>query len=156
VLGNKCAGQHNLKTVHFKEALASGHFLGWSSAIRVRIISNAGYKDHTGPLFKRHEILPLEQLIKFSNLKFMHCYVNHRLPFSFNETWITNRVRNPELRLRNVDDFYVPAHRLETVKRFPYFSFPKMWNEEPPRKLNPNKKLFCSATKSALLATIIV
>jgi hypothetical protein len=122
----------------------------------VRIISNAGYRDHTGPLFKRHEILPLEQLIKFSNLKFMHCYVNHRLPFSFNETWITNRVRNPELRLRNADDFYVPAHRLETVKRFPYFSFPKMWNEAPPSKLNPNKKLFCSATKSALLATITV
>ncbi len=31
-LGNKCAGQHNLKTVHFKETLASGNFLGWSSA----------------------------------------------------------------------------------------------------------------------------
>jgi hypothetical protein len=122
----------------------------------IRIISNAGYRDHTGPLFKHHEILPLEQLIKFTNLKFMHSYVNNRLPFSFNETWITNRERNPELILRNVDDYYVPAHRLETVKRFPYFAFPKLWNEEPPSKLNPNKKLFCSAIKSALLSTIIV
>jgi hypothetical protein len=26
VLGNKCAGQYNLKRVHFKEALASGNF----------------------------------------------------------------------------------------------------------------------------------
>jgi hypothetical protein len=97
-----------------------------------------------------------EKLIKFSNLKFTHCYVNIRLPFSFNETWITNRDRNPELRLRKADDFYVPTHRLETVKRFPYFSFPKMWNEEPQSKHNPNKKLFCSAMKSALLATNIV
>ncbi len=35
VFGNKCAGQHNLKTVHFKETLASGNFLTWSSAICV-------------------------------------------------------------------------------------------------------------------------
>ncbi len=26
VLGNKCAGQHNLKTVHFRETLAAGNF----------------------------------------------------------------------------------------------------------------------------------
>jgi hypothetical protein len=26
VLGNKCAGQHNLKTVHFRKKLASGNF----------------------------------------------------------------------------------------------------------------------------------
>jgi hypothetical protein len=35
VLGNKCAGQNNLKTVHFRETLASGNFLACSSAIRV-------------------------------------------------------------------------------------------------------------------------
>ncbi len=35
MLGNKCAGQHNLKMVHFRETLASGNFLAWSSAIRV-------------------------------------------------------------------------------------------------------------------------
>jgi hypothetical protein len=33
VLGNKCAGQHNLRTVHFREILASGNFLAWSSAV---------------------------------------------------------------------------------------------------------------------------
>jgi hypothetical protein len=35
VLGNKCAGQNNLKTVHFRETLASDNFLAWSSAIPV-------------------------------------------------------------------------------------------------------------------------
>jgi hypothetical protein len=39
VLGNKCAGQHNLKTVHFKETLASDNFLAWSSAIGVSFCS---------------------------------------------------------------------------------------------------------------------
>jgi hypothetical protein len=35
VLVNKCAGQHNLKTVHFREILASGNFLVWFSAVCV-------------------------------------------------------------------------------------------------------------------------
>jgi hypothetical protein len=26
VLGNKCAGQHNLKTLHFKETIVSANF----------------------------------------------------------------------------------------------------------------------------------
>ncbi len=35
VLGNKCAGHYNLKTVHFREKPASSNFLAWSSAICV-------------------------------------------------------------------------------------------------------------------------
>jgi hypothetical protein len=35
MLGNKCAGHHNLKTVHFRETLASGNCLAWTSASRV-------------------------------------------------------------------------------------------------------------------------
>ena len=35
VLGNKCAVQHNLKTVHFRDTLASGNFWAWSSAVCV-------------------------------------------------------------------------------------------------------------------------
>ncbi len=35
MLGNKCAGQHNLKLVHFKETLSSDNFLAWSSALLV-------------------------------------------------------------------------------------------------------------------------
>ncbi len=35
VLGNKCAGQHYLKTVHFREKLTSGNFLAWLSAVCV-------------------------------------------------------------------------------------------------------------------------
>ncbi len=35
VLGNKCAGQHNLKTVHFRETLASGNFSACLSGICV-------------------------------------------------------------------------------------------------------------------------
>jgi hypothetical protein len=65
----------------------------------IRIMSDVGYCDHTGPLFINHKILPLEISIKMSDLKFMHCFVNNRLPFSFNEMWITSRACNPDLQL---------------------------------------------------------
>jgi hypothetical protein len=35
VLGNKCAGQYNLKTVHLREELASGNFLAGLSGVCV-------------------------------------------------------------------------------------------------------------------------
>ena len=84
----------------------------------IRVITNAGYRDHTGPLFKRLSILPLDDLIKYSQLKFMHNFYHNKLPFAFNETWISNRTRNPEVALRNADDLYVPAHHLPPRKDF--------------------------------------
>ncbi len=33
--------------------------------------------------FQKNKILPLESMIKYSNLRFMHSYFHHNLPFSF-------------------------------------------------------------------------
>ena len=57
----------------------------------IRVINNAGYRDHTQPLFKKNKILPLDSMIKYSNLRFMHSYFHHNLPFSFEQLWIPNR-----------------------------------------------------------------
>jgi hypothetical protein len=84
----------------------------------------------------------------------MHSYAHGRLPFSFSEMWVTNRARNPELVLRNADNYYVPAHKLASVKRFPYFSLPKIWNDSPDIKRNSNKFVFMKSVKSALLDEI--
>jgi hypothetical protein len=60
----------------------------------------------------------------------MRSYVHNHLLFQFNELWITNRARNTDFR--NADDlFFVPIHKMASVKRFPYFGFPKLWNDEP-------------------------
>jgi hypothetical protein len=50
-LGNKCAGQHNLKMIHFKETLAIGIFLVWSSAICVFFAGLFLAQDGGGKLF---------------------------------------------------------------------------------------------------------
>jgi hypothetical protein len=121
----------------------------------IRVISLAGYRDHTKPLFVQNRILPLNEMIQFARLKFMHNYSNQQLPFSFNELWLTNIMRNPNRALRNANDLFVPAHHLASVKRFPLFSFPRIWNEEEERKHNPSHNFYCKTLKVALLATLV-
>jgi hypothetical protein len=122
----------------------------------IRIVCNAGFREHTGPLFKRLGILPLDELIMYSQLKFMHAFFHNKLPISFNEMWVSNRNRNPDLDLRNADNLYVPAHHFATTKRFPLFAFPKSWNEASALKYNPSQRAFLNSVKSALLNLIIV
>ncbi len=75
--------------------LSSINYVNWIELNR--IVSHAGHRDHTNPLFKQLGILPLNELIKYSNLKFMHNFLHKKLPLSFHEMWITNRERNPNL-----------------------------------------------------------
>ncbi len=51
MLGNKCAGLYNLKTVHFRETLASDNFLACSSAIRVFFLQRSIYHRTAGASF---------------------------------------------------------------------------------------------------------
>jgi hypothetical protein len=120
----------------------------------IRIIANVGYREHTNPLFKNLKILPIDKLIKLFNLKFMHNFAHGRLPLSFADMWTTNRARNPNLELRNAEDLYVPAHKFASLKRLPYFLFPKIWNEANILKRNPSKCAFTRNMKIALLNEI--
>ncbi len=45
-------------------------------------------------------------------------------PWSFCETWITNRERNPDRELCNANDLFIPAHNNATLKRTPFFYLP--------------------------------
>jgi Reverse transcriptase (RNA-dependent DNA polymerase) len=103
----------------------------------IRLISNAKFNAHTEPLFKKHSILKLPDLIETSKLKFMHNFIYQKLPVSFRGTWTTNRSRreaaaqgNFELAaLRNEDDIFEPLSRLETVSRLPLYNYPRLWND---------------------------
>jgi hypothetical protein len=86
----------------------------------------------------------------------MHDFHHGKLPLSFNETWISNRNRKPDLVLRNAENLYVPAHHYATTKRFPLFTFPRNWNEAVVIKLNPSQHVFLRNVKSAMLNSIIV
>jgi len=137
-----CANQTNLLKLAIKQKQA------------IRTISLVGYRDHTAPLFKKLQILPLEQLKTFYNIKFVYAFVNRKLPRSFDETWIFNRDRNLNIALRNENDLYVPPHRLEVEKRMPLCSFPLAWNSAPNLKYNPSVLKFVKELKKFLLDSI--
>ena len=94
----------------------------------IRIISGSRYNAHTANLFKQLEILPLEQLILFTKLNFMYDYLNEKLPKSFANTWNRNNDLNRRT-IRNGNLLNVPFGRNETIKRYPYFNFPIIWNQ---------------------------
>ena len=122
----------------------------------IRVINNAGYRDHTAPLFKLNCILPLDEMIKFSNLLFMHRYSNLNLPISFHETWTLNRILNPDRPLRNANDLRIPHHNFASLKRLPMFAFPRVWNEEDAvRKSIPSINRYKKQLKCALLSSIV-
>ncbi len=47
-----------------------------------------------------------------------------KLPLSFAQLWQTNIERNPERALRNANDYFIPQHRIELVKKASFVYFP--------------------------------
>ena len=48
---------------------------------------------------------------------------NSVLYISFADVWIRNRDRNQNMALRNVDDLFVPPHRIELIKNCLFVRF---------------------------------
>jgi hypothetical protein len=139
-----CANTTNLQRLRVKQKEAIG------------IITNAGYRDHTAPLFKQNCILPLDDMTKYSNLLFVHHYSNLHLPLSFHELWTLNRILNPARLLRNANDLRIPQHNFASLKRLPMFVFPRTWNEEDAAsKTIQSFILFNKQLKCALLSSIV-
>jgi hypothetical protein len=118
----------------------------------IRIMTNSSYNAHTNPLFKKHQILPYDLLIKQSQLTFMHSIEHKLAPSSFSNTWVRNVDREPAINLRNANDFYLPQPRTETFKKSTYYALPAAWNSLTPfLKYQPNKLTFKWALKAHLL-----
>ena len=120
----------------------------------VRIISGSAYNAHTEPLFKSLEILPLPDLILFSQLQCLPKFTQNFLPISFSETWVRNNVRNigeNEIQLRNHDQLQFFHSNFAKLDLFPLFNYPKIWQSFPdeqikiirkPRLFDPHLKKF--------------
>ena len=114
-----CTAESNLKPLVLKQKMS------------ILILYNSSYNAQTEPLFKVSGILPLNMLCDFFRLHIMQKFVQNFLPISFNDTWISNKIRRAEqdqIELRNSDDLDIPFARLTTTSRFPLHSFPKLWS----------------------------
>ena len=54
----------------------------------VRVITFSGYDEHTSPLFKNLGLLKLFDIIRMSNLLFMHDFYKKKLPTVFNDFFL--------------------------------------------------------------------
>jgi hypothetical protein len=121
----------------------------------VRIMTNSGYNAHTNPIFQRHLILPFDLLIQQGQLSFMHAINNNYAPKSFATTWLKNRDRDPNITLRNANDYHLVQPRTETFKRTTLYALPATWNDLSPYiKLQNNRITFRWALKAHLLESL--
>ena len=124
----------------------------------IRIATNSRYNSHTIPLFKRNEILPLEEQSKYSKIMIMYDYINNKLPKSFDETWKRNHQRHQRnMTLRNANHFHVPFVRLTTQMKFPIADIPRLWNENVIDKEiddNVTRKTFSCMMKTYFLDSL--
>jgi hypothetical protein len=122
----------------------------------IRLIHNSAYNAHTESLFKSSAILPLNKLIEFFRIQFMHQFVNNYLPHSFVNMWSTNaerRIKGEGPILRNALDYTVPFSRLTSTENHPFIAIPRTWNQFDSLeiKLSPSKSHFNKLLKKYFL-----
>ena len=107
----------------------------------VRIISFKDRYEHTEPLFKDLQILPLDKSIEIKYGKFMWRLHNNYLPDSI----IKNFRRNTRT------NFSRSLSRLESLNQFVLFAGPQLWGQLPSEITNkPSLNSFTKAYKKLL------
>ena len=107
----------------------------------VRIISFKDRDEHTAPLFKDLQILPLDKSIEVKYGKFMWKLHNDYLPNSITKNYRSNSRTN----------FSRSLSRLETLKQFVLFAGPQQWSQLPTEITNrPSLDSFTKAYKKHL------
>ena len=124
----------------------------------IRIITKSKYNQHTEPLFKQKEILPLYDLINLSKVKFMFDYKHNKTPSSFNNMWKRNvdRIALNDYNLRqNPNEYFLEISKYKRFENFPLYAFSKIWNElEDMFKDIPYRKIFLSNIKSDIFGRL--
>jgi len=117
----------------------------------IRAASKAGYRDHTGPLFSKHNTLPYKDMILQAQLHIMHSVYHKYAPEPLLGLWSTNADRNIEHELRNAADITVPRANNAQFTKTPPYTFAKVWNEAPAIKYTRNALTFRIGLKTDLL-----
>jgi hypothetical protein len=123
----------------------------------IRIVSKSKWNSHSEPIFQRLGIMRFEDMIKYSQLEFMHLFEHQRLPESFKNIW---RTRNEILSvdnysLRRAIDLHIETPRTNFSQKLPLHTFPSLWNTlEPEMKQLWPPKLFKKTLKSQLLSKL--
>ena len=110
----------------------------------IRTICKQQYRNHTNPLFKKENILKLNDLHNLQVSLFMHDYRHSKLPISFHNFFVQN---THAINLRNNQAVHRERARTKFSSKLPKHNFPLIWNQidttikEIPSKQTFNKTL---------------
>ena len=121
----------------------------------IRIIAGVGYREHTKPLFKHYEILPIQENIHLNILKIMHKCDRGSLPEPILAFWQRNRDISGR-EGRNADKFFQETLNVNYLENHPLFFFPKLYNDlNNEMKLIVKDKAFTKKVKEQLLDSLV-
>ena len=95
----------------------------------VRTIVKQKYNAHTDPIFRKLQILKVDDLKRMCELKFYHKYVNNSLPEYFLTNFISTNNDVHNRLTRNSDKLVVPVHRRQCFRSGLRFTIVKTVNE---------------------------
>ena len=102
----------------------------------IRIRAGVNYREHTVPLFKQLQILPIDLLYKQHLIILMYNVYHQRCPNHISDLFKLNREINVNTRTRQADDFFfISPAKLKTTIDSPTIQAPKLYNTYK-KKLN--------------------
>ena len=119
----------------------------------IRLITKSNYNSHTSPLFGKCKIMKLPDLFEYEVATFMHKYVNHKLPISFQGVFSKNQDLNTNCQTRQYNLLHIKQCSSVRSSRLPLFNFPRIWNKFSTHKANISYGAFKKKVKNSLLSS---
>ncbi len=95
----------------------------------IRTINKAKYNSHSEPLFKKCNILKLQDLHKQQIQLFMYDWKYSKLPKSFDNFFTYTHSVHPNITNRQSRDLLIQKPKNNFCANLPSFKFPKLWND---------------------------
>ena len=98
----------------------------------IRIITCSKYNAHTDPLFKRVNVLKINDVFKLNALKFYYKYTNNELPSYFGRFQLTRQGSGHPYDTRHGDQIRTTRTRINFVDHCLRNHLPSLINSTPP------------------------
>ena len=95
----------------------------------IRVINNASFNSHIEPLFKRMNILKLQDQYEYEVVVFMSKHLANSFPSSFANTFKYNYHMRENYKTRQSTELMIQRCGSAYLKQFPIYEFPLMWNK---------------------------
>ena len=97
----------------------------------IRLISSAGFRAHTEPLYKELQTLKVEDIMRVRALKFYFRYTHNELPQYFSDMFANERPEH-SYNTRNRDSIQIAIPRRNRTKNSIRYYTPNLFNDMPP------------------------